>query len=143
MGTARRPNSTRARKARSLRPSPKSGLAQREPVTELDTTDADTLREEFAGTGKGPPTPAAMSRALRWVVERLELIESYLIVCRMALDGQGAEQDADVASLLRRPVGDLLFNQIRHLKRLASRREGKPGSNDDEPEGDDSEGRQP
>jgi hypothetical protein len=60
------------------------------------------------------------------IVLHLELVESYVIVAELALHGQGAEQDCEIATLLQRGVGDLLFNQIRELAKVASKCDGLP-----------------
>jgi len=55
----------------------------------------------------------------------------------MALDGQHVEQDNEVAKLLKRELGDLLFEQIRALERVAAQCDGGPPSDRDD---DDTEG---
>ena len=109
-------NSTRARKARSAKPSPKP---------------------------RAKVTAVTVGTELRGIVKRLQLVESHIIVCRLALDGQNAEHDKEVATLLRHDVGDLLFRQIRSLENIAAQCDGGPGSDredDDEFEDDDTEG---
>ena len=113
-------DSTRARKAPSAKPSPKP-------------------------RGKASPAPALtdVGKALRSVAMLLKQVESYLIVCHLALKGQDVEQDNEVAKLLKRGVGDLLFKQIRALENVAARCDGGPRSDredDDEFEDDDTEG---
>jgi hypothetical protein len=80
------------------------------------------------------PSPAAIcahtlahiGRELRCSVKLLEITQSYVIVCRMALAAQNAEQHADAATLLQHGVGDRLFTLIRQIETLATRCEGRP-----------------
>jgi hypothetical protein len=87
----------------------KKRLEARLLMSDIDTAAVDTLRQE-RDASDGPSLPD-IGTELRDVVTRLGRVESYIIVARMALDGQRAEQDRDVAVLLRRGVGDLLFKQ--------------------------------
>ena len=89
------------------------------------------------------PTLQDVGAELRSVVKRLKLVESYLIVCHLALVGQDVEQDNEVAKLLKRGVGDLLFKQIRALENISAKCDGGLPSDredDDEFEHDDAEG---
>lgn len=119
MGPLRTKNSTR-----SVEPSPKprhkptpkpaamkKRLEARKPVAGLGTAAVDALRQERdAGDA---PTLQDVGTEVRRIANQLKRVESYITVCRLALDGQNAEQDNEVAKLLRRDVGDLLFKQIR------------------------------
>jgi hypothetical protein len=160
MGSSRTRNSTRSvksapkpRRNPTLRPAAmKKRLASRRPAPrEIGTAAVDALREHRDGIPVGAPTPASIGTQLRGIVTRLKVVESYVIVARMALDGQDAEQDNEVATLLRRDVGDLLFKQIRALENVAAQCDGGLPSDredddkfeDDETEdGDDQEGGQ-
>ena len=115
MGPTHRRKSTSVRKARSVKPSTKPH-----------------------------PSPQAISlpdigKELRDIVIRLERVESYTIVARMALE-EACDQAGEVGVLLQRAVGDLLFKQIRALQDLAAQCDGGPPSDrdhEDEPEEDD------
>ena len=67
---------------------------------------------------------------LRLILAYLRDVESYIIVARMALDGQDAEQDCEIAALLQRVVGAQLFAQITRLSQLASKCDGRPNEYD-------------
>ena len=99
-----------------------------------------------------PPTPVGIAKEeqalacigaqLRSIVTYLRHAETYVIVAHTALEGQGVEQDREIAFLLKHPVGDLLFRQIRDLATLASACDGlptEPNYSDDDYEDDDYE----
>jgi hypothetical protein len=111
---------------------------------EIGTAAVDALRE-MRDAGDGPTLPD-IGADLRGVVEQLERVESYVIVARMALDGQNAEQDDEVARLLKHDVSGLLFKQIHSLVNIAAKCDGGPRSDredddefDDEDDADDGE----
>lgn len=136
--------STRAGKARSVKPSPKFRLTRRLATTKR-VTHSGIAAIDASRTPRGidAPTLATIGQELRMSVMYLELVESYVIVCRMALDGQDAGQDSDIGTLLQRAIGDLLFDQMRQLKNVAGRCDGRPLNDDDELEHDDTEVSQP
>jgi len=149
MGPLRTKNSTR-----SVEPSPKprhkptpkpaamkKRLEARKPVAGLGTAAVDALRQERdAGDA---PTLQDVGTEVRRIANQLKRVESYITVCRLALDGQNAEQDNEVAKLLRRDVGDLLFKAVRALENVAAQCDGGLPSDredDDKFEDDDTEG---
>jgi hypothetical protein len=83
---------------------------------------------------------------LRSVVKYLESLASHVTVCRKALESQNAEEDSDIATVLRVSVGSLLFSQTQRLARLASKCDGKPvdlfGAEGDVDDDDDTGDRQ-
>jgi hypothetical protein len=89
---------------------------------------------------EGPSLPD-IGAALRKIARRLKRVESYTITCRLALDGQNTNQDSNIAVVLQRAVGDLLFEQIRDLENVAAKCDGGPPSerNDDDAFEDDRE----
>jgi hypothetical protein len=92
------------------------------------------------------PTLDAVGAELRSVVRQLESVASHVTVCRKALESQDADDDTDIAAVLRVSVWGLLFSQTRRLARLASRCDGRPvellgeEDPDDEDDIDDTEG---
>jgi hypothetical protein len=121
----------------------KKRLEARKPASELGTAALDALREHRDGIPEGAPTHASIGTQLRDIVTRLKRVESYIIVCRMALDAQDVEYDNEVAKLLKRDIGDLLFEQVRALEDVAAQCDGGPPTDrddDDEFEDDDAEG---
>jgi len=88
-------------------------------------------RQTKAPTPPTAPPVHAVGAELRDIVTRLNLVEKYIIVCRLALDGQAVECDEEIALLLKRAVGDLLFEQIRDLENVAARCDGEPPSDRD------------
>ena len=142
MGSSRPRNSTRARKARSVKPSPKpphkptaaamaKRLASRKPY-KGKPSPTEVLRETRGEIRKDAPAMTDVGTELRSVLKQLERVESYVIVARMALDGQNAEQDNEVAWLLQHDVGDLLFKLVRSLENIAARCDGGPRSDRDD-----------
>jgi hypothetical protein len=117
-------------RAKSTRHSAKT-TAGPPPLNPGTTTQRTAHRRSVPDVGVSPhvsaqapaesPSLACPGKEIRRIAKRLAIVESYVIVCRMALDGQGSEQDADVAVLLRRGVGDLLFQEIQTLTLLASK----------------------
>lgn len=121
MGSKKQPNSNPRGKARSVKPlhtALKKRLAKRK-------------------TRKDAPTLTDIGAELRGFVKQLKRAETYVIVAYKALDGQNAEQDNEVATLLRRDVGDLLFRQVRALENIAAQCDDGPRS---DREDDDTEG---
>jgi len=86
------------------------------------------------------PTPEAIGAELRNVAKYLESVASHVTVCRKALESQNADDDIDIAFVLRVTVGVLLDRQIRRLARLASKCDGKPVESLDEDDEDDDDG---
>jgi hypothetical protein len=93
------------------------------------------------------PTLEAVGGELRSVVKYLESVASHVTVCRKALESHNADDDTDIAAVLRVSVWGLLFSQTRRLARLASRCDGRPvelfgeeDPDDDEDDIDDPEG---
>src|SRR5258708_4544632 len=72
------------------------------------------------------PTLEDVAAELRNTVQHLESAASHVTVCRRALEAQDADDDIDIAAVLRTSVGNLLFSQTRRLARLASRCDGRP-----------------
>jgi len=155
MGSSRTRNSTRrATKTPSLKPTPKprhkptlslaamkKRLAKRERYTGKPSP-TEVLRETRGDIRKDAPAVTDIGTELRSVVKRLKLVESYLIVARMAVEG-ACDQVDEVAVLLQRAVGDLLFELIRSLENIAAKCDGGLPSDrddDDEFEDDDTEG---
>ena len=92
-------------------------------------------------TDEGPRL-VTVGAELRSIGKQLERVESYIITCCIALEGQNTNQDSDIAVVLRRAVGDLLFEQIRTLENIAAKCDGGPPSerdDDDESEDDNRE----
>ncbi|MDB6082138.1 MAG: hypothetical protein JWN43_19 [Gammaproteobacteria bacterium] len=92
-------------------------------------------------------TLEAVGAELRSVVKHLESVASHVTVCRKALESQNADDDTDIAAVLRVSVWGLLFSQTR---RLASRCDGRPvelfgeeDPDDDEDDIDNTEGNEP
>jgi hypothetical protein len=120
-------------------------LEARKAVAGLGTA-VGALRE-MRHAGDGPSlryrqAVEAVGAELRAIVMRLKRVESLVIVARMALDGQDVEQDNEVAKLLKRDIGDLLFKQVRALQNVAAQCDGGLRSDredDDEFEDDDTE----
>ncbi len=100
MGTAHNPKSTRARRERSDRTSPKTS---RKPS---GTAAVDSIRTT------NDDAPAA---ALQRIQDRLELIRSSVIVVAHALMAQNCELDDDAARVLRHHVTDALTEQVAQL----------------------------
>jgi hypothetical protein len=148
MGSSRARNSTRARKARSVKrytkaPKPLSNaamarrLAKRKPGPDLGTAAVDIIRAHRDGEDIRPLE--AIGAELRNVATRLERVESYLIVAGLALEGN-AGYNGYIRVLLRVAVGNLLFKQIRALEDLAAQCDGGPASerdHEDDPDEDD------
>jgi hypothetical protein len=117
-------------------------LATRKPATEVGSAAVDALREmRLAGdftSLRYRPAVEAVGTELRGIVKRLKIVEKYIAVCRRALEGQAVEYDEEIALLLKRAVGDLLFEQIRDLENTAARCDGEPPSDrdDDDEDGD-------
>jgi hypothetical protein len=93
------------------------------------------------------PTLEAVGAELRSVVKHLESVASHVTVCRRALESQDADDDIDIAAVLRVSVVSLLFSQTQRLARLAAKCDGRPvelfgeeDPNDDEDDTDDTEG---
>lgn len=150
MGSSLKSKSTRARAARSVKSVPKprrkparpspgamaARLATRKGAN-IGTAAVDALRK--IRDAQDGTSLADIGKELRNVVMRLERIESYIVVARKALEG-GIDQADEVAVLLQRAVGDLLFKQIRTLQDVAAQCDGGPPSDrdhEDEPEEDD------
>jgi len=138
MGSTR-PQSTRARKARSIKrhtktPKPPSNaamarrLAKRKPGPDLRTAAVDIIRAHR--DGQDAHGLEAIGAELRDVVTRLERVESYLIVAGLALE-ENAGYSGYIRVLLRSAVGNLLFKQVRSLEDLAARCDGGPSSDRD------------
>ena len=90
------------------------------------------------------PTLEAVGAELRSVVRHLESVAAHATVCRKALESQDADDDTDIAAVLRVSVVGLLFSQTRRLARLAAKCDGRPvelfGEEDpDDDEDDDTE----
>jgi len=89
------------------------------------------------------PTAESIGAQLRDIVERLERMESYLVVVGLALQ-ENAGYNGYIRVLLRSAVGNLLFKQIRALEDLAAQCDGGPASDrdheDDPAENEDAEG---
>lgn len=49
------------------------------------------------------------AKLLREIQQQLEIVTAHVIVVRAALDHQSADRDSDVAHVLRRSVGDLIW----------------------------------
>jgi hypothetical protein len=91
MGSSRRRNSTRARKARSVE------------------TPSPTTR---------PPTVQADRCALAGIRDRVAIAVSVAYVCSAALAAQGGDSDRDATTALQRCVGDALTAEVEKLDRL-------------------------
>ena len=88
------------------------------------------------------PCLITVGAELRGIATQLKRVESYVITCHIALQGQNTNQDSDIAVVLHRAVGDLLFEQIRNLQNIAAKCDGGPPSerdDDDESEDDNRE----
>jgi hypothetical protein len=85
------------------------------------------------------PTLPEIGQELRCVVKHLNVVASHVVVCTKALEQQAADEDVDVAVVLRQTVGVSLYSQTSRLARLAARCDGKPVDDDylpDEPPSD-------
>ena len=105
MGSLRRRDSTRARKARP----PKSALHPK------PTGDVTRL--------KGIVHPPAQHRTpdIEGLRRKLSIAVSVVNICVAALEAQAAHYDVDAAEALRRCVSDPLWEQIEQLDRLIPR----------------------
>ena len=72
------------------------------------------------------PTLPAFGTELRAVVGHLEVLASHVRVCTNALEGKAADDDLDVAVVLRETIGTSLYSQTHRLARLAARCDGLP-----------------
>jgi hypothetical protein len=92
-----------------------------------------------AGASKAPD-PVKLGSELRDIAYRIEFASAHVIVCDLALDGQGSEHDKEIAWVLKRTVCDGLYNQIRRLQLLAHRVDGLPPSLEEDLDDADFEG---
>jgi hypothetical protein len=132
MGSSRKPKSTRARAARSVKSIPKSRHKPATPKPSRLRKAADMLRDarrirvtKAAEQLRVSPTQAARemrdgvpTTALRHIRSKLELIQSSAIVVAHALREQNVELDDDAADVLRRHVSDELQDQIEGIDSL-------------------------
>jgi hypothetical protein len=98
MGSSRRRNSTRAEKARSIKPSPNP---RPKP---------------------GPEPPAPIAATLTDIRRRLEIVRAIAYCCSAALCHQDADADMDVSLVLQRSIGDELDRQIERLDQVLERK---------------------
>lgn len=99
----------------------------------------EVLRETRGDTRKDAPAVTVVGAELRGIANQLKRVESYTIVARMAVEG-ACDQVDEVAVLLQRAVGDLLFELIRSLENIAAQCDGglpSDRNDDDESEDDD------
>jgi len=147
MDSSRPRNSTRARKAPSIKrhtksPKPRSNaamarrLAKHKPGPDPGTVAVDIIRAH--SDGEDVRALEAIGAELRNVVTRLERVESYLIVVGVSLE-RCADYSGYIRVLLRSAVGNLLFKQIRTLEDLAARYDGGPSSDRDHEDDPNSE----
>jgi hypothetical protein len=148
MGSSRPRNSTRAGKARSDNSSPKPrrkpapkysklrtaaevlrGLRERQVEATLQVARAAEPARTAAERPPLIPTEAVPATALRQIREKLGLICSCAVVVEHALSEQNCELDDDAALVLKRHVGDALFDQILSIDRLLG---DSPGEDDEE-----------
>ena len=87
------------------------------------------------------PTLPEIGAELRSVVKRLSTVASHVVVAIKALEHQAADDDVDVAVVLRQTVSASLYSQTQRLSRLAARCDGKPVDADTDEDGEpDSDG---
>jgi hypothetical protein len=101
MGSVRRRNSTRARRA-SSRASPPVSL--KTPVTKPSSVNTHSLAES--------------SVLLDDIAMRLEIVYAVLVTAASALKGQNCEIDSDVANAIQHSGTDVLSAQIERLRDL-------------------------
>lgn len=92
-----------------------------------------TVSRAHAGAPDSSERQTGMAGNLRWLIGltlRLRSIYGTAVAADLALRGQAAEQDAEIADCLRVGVCDPIADEIRDLEGLAQRfREGVTGFN--------------
>jgi hypothetical protein len=68
-----------------------------------------------------PPTLRGIAADLRTIHAQLTLVMSLVVVSVGALENQNADNDIDVAMVLKRSVAPALYNQIERIAALAVR----------------------
>ncbi len=95
-----------------IRTHPSQGrLKQTEKSTKAADVAADTLR-------RARHPLSACAGLLRDIRQELDLVNSHVVIAAVALRTQNAEQDSEIADVLRRSVGDALFRRIELLDGL-------------------------
>jgi hypothetical protein len=105
------------------RPPPENGdEGGNRPRTRPTTTQA-AASPRFAkpSNTSAPPTLAGISADLRTIHTQLTLVMSLVVVSVGALENQSADNDIDVAMVLRRSVAPALYNQAERIAALAAR----------------------
>ena len=105
------------------RPTPENGdEGGNRPQTQPTATQApESPRYAKASRSSAPPTPQGIAADLRNIHRDLTLVMSLVIVSSGALEAQNADNDIDVAMVLKRSVAPALYNQIERIAALAAR----------------------
>ena len=117
MGSSRPRNSTRDRRGRSDRTSPKP--PRKPPAGRRARRKPPNLGE--AGNSLPKLLDGAASAALREVHRKLEIAGTVAYVCAATLRAQMTGYDTDVALCLQRCVGDEIDRQIQQIDGLLER----------------------
>jgi hypothetical protein len=135
MGSSRKPKSTRARAARSVKSVPKPRRKPATPKSSGVRTAADARRvaERFRATGSAEqfrvsPTQAIRemrdgvpTTALEEIHHKLEIAGAVAYICAATLRAQAADYDTDIALCLQRCVGDEIDRQMGQIDGLLGR----------------------
>jgi len=111
MGSSRPRNDTRAGKARSVKPLPRSRRMPAPKPAGPAMAATDTLRRE-----RERLHPAA--GALRQIHHQLDVANSVISLCVAVLQAQMADYDSDIAAALTHCVGDILDAQMLRITTL-------------------------
>jgi hypothetical protein len=105
------------------RPTPENGdEGGNRPRTHPTITQAPASpKSAKAFKSSTPPTLPGIGADLRNIQQQLTLVMSLVIVSTGALEAQNADNDLEIAMVLKRSVAPALYNQIERIAALAAR----------------------
>jgi hypothetical protein len=105
---------TRARGARSVRT-----RSTPKPPTAAPAAQKPAARKRAASPSSGTFRPNAFHSALREMALRLEVLFATCVTVRLALEGQSAAQDEEIARCLMYQVTGPLWQELEKLQAMA------------------------